>query len=99
MTISTDMHQIFKLYLQGLSAYNIARKLGLDPPMVYASLKAAKKNFVEADKMIVELKKLGWPDKLAETGKANRTHKRRTAAQAQVTETPARSEEIAIKLG
>ena len=99
MTISTDMHQILKLSLQGLSAYNIARKLELDPPMVYASLKAAKKNFVEVDKMIIELKKLGWPDKLAETKKARRTHERRTAAQAQVSETPARSEEIAIKLG
>ena len=99
MTISTEMHQILKLYLQGLSAYKIARKLNLDPPMVYTSLKAAKKNFVEADKMIIELKKLGWPDKLAETKKANRTHERRTAAQAQVSVTPARSEEIAIKLG
>jgi hypothetical protein len=99
MTISTEMHQILKLYLQGLSAYKIARKLNLDPPMVYASLKAAKKNFVEADKMIIELKKLGWPDKLTEAKKANRLQQRRTAAQAQVSETPARSEEIAIKLG
>jgi hypothetical protein len=49
--------------------------------------------------MIIELKKLGWPDKLAETKKSRRTHERRTAAQAQVSETPARSEEIAIKLG
>ena len=67
--------------------------------MVYASLKAAKKNFVEVDKMIIELKKLGWPDKLAEVEKANRAHERRTGTQAQVSETPARSEEIAIKLG
>lgn len=55
------MHEILKLYLQDLSAYKIARELNLDPPTVYASLKAAKKNFLEVEKMLAELKALGWP--------------------------------------
>jgi hypothetical protein len=49
------MFQILKLHLQGLSAYRIARKLNLDPPMVYASLKAAKTNFGEAENMLTQL--------------------------------------------
>ena len=60
------MFEVLKLYLQGFSAYRIARKLSLDPPAVYASLKSAKQNFVQADKMLTELKVLGWPTKLLE---------------------------------
>jgi transcriptional regulator len=56
------MFEILKLRLEGLSGYKIARKLNLDPPMVYASLKAAEKNFVVAKKMINELERLGWPE-------------------------------------
>jgi hypothetical protein len=92
------MFQILKLRLQGLSAYKIARKLNLDPPMVYASLKAGKTNFATVDKMIHELKGLGWPEKLleVETQNGERTQKRRTIAQEII---PTRSEEIAFKLG
>lgn len=96
-SITTEMFQILKLYLQGLSAYKIARNLGLDPPMVYASLKAAKQNFAEIDKMLAELKALGWPLKLLEVEKQlrTRTGQKRTAQ----APNPIRSEEIALKLG
>jgi hypothetical protein len=92
------MHEILKLHLQGLSAYKIARMLNQDPPTVYASLKAAKQNFAEADKMLGELKALGWPEKVPEiASQINRgTQHKRTVAQETL---PTRSEEIAIKLG
>ena len=90
------MHEILKLRLQGLSAYKIARKLEVEPPTVYAALKAAKQNFPEAEKMINELRALGWPSKLVEV---ERAQQRRTAAHAQTFETSVRSEEIALKLG
>jgi hypothetical protein len=91
------MFQILKLHLQGLSAYRIARKLDLNPPMVYASLKAAKINFAETDKMLAELKALGWPVKLQDVEKQlrSRTGQKRTAQ----APNPNRSEEIALKLG
>ena len=60
MRITEQMFNILKLNLQGFSPYRIARKLEMDPPSVYVSLKAAKKNFSEADKMLQELKGLGW---------------------------------------
>jgi transcriptional regulator len=90
------MHEILKLRLQGLSAYKIARKLEVEPPTVYAALKAAKQNFPEAEKMINELRALGWPSKLVEV---ERAQQRRIAAHTQPLETPTRSEEIPIKLG
>ena len=98
LRITSEMFEILKLYLQGLSAYKIARKLNLDPPMVYASLKAAKTNFAEAEKMIKELKALGWPEKLPEVESqiSRRAHQNRTFAQETLL---TRSEEIAIKLG
>ena len=113
MRITPEMFEILKLYLQGLSAYKIARKLNLDPPVVYASLKAAKTNFATVDKMIDELKACGWPEKLAEVENrisacAYAQEKRAlhldvptpAIAQGQASETvPTRSEEIAIKLG
>ena len=92
------MHEILKLRLQGFSAYKIARKLNQDPPMVYKSLKAGKRNFAEIDKMLMELKALGWPEKLPEIESqiSRRAHQKRTVAQETV---PTRSEEIAFKLG
>ena len=93
------MYEILKLRLHGFSAYKIARKLNQDPPMVYKSLKAGKRNFAEIDKMLMELKGLGWPEKLAEIEKANRVHERRAVMRSQVSENPSRSEEIPIKLG
>jgi hypothetical protein len=60
------MHQVLKLNMQGLSAYQIARRLSVAPTTVYTSLNVAKKNFVAADKMLDELKGLGWPDRLPE---------------------------------
>jgi hypothetical protein len=60
------MYEALKLNLQGLSVYKIARRLNLDPPAVYPSLKSAKKNFAAADKMLSELKALGWPEQLPE---------------------------------
>jgi len=80
------MHEILKLSLQGLSAYKIARKLNLDPPSVYAGLKAAKKNFPEVQRMLNELRELGWPTKQIQN------HQR---ADAQKPE----KEEIALKMG
>jgi transcriptional regulator len=91
------MFQILKLHLQGLSAYKIARKLNLNPPMVYASLKAAKTNFAEAENMLTQLKALDWPARLPEIEKQihARAHQKRTAQ----APNPTRSEEVALKLG
>ena len=92
------MHEILKLRLQGFSAYKIARKLNQDPPMVYKSLKAGKRNFAEIDKMLMELKALGWPEKLPEVESqiSRGTQQKRTVAQETLL---TRSEEIAFKLG
>jgi len=92
------MFEILKLRLQGFSAYKIARKLNLDPPTVYRGLSFAEKNFAEVDKMLTELKALGWPEKLPEVESqiSRRAHQNRTFAHETV---PTRSEEIAIKLG
>jgi hypothetical protein len=92
------MFEILKLRLQGFSAYKIARKLNLDPPTVYRGLNFAEKNFVEVDKMLTELKALGWPEKLPKIASqiSRRAHQNRTVTQETL---PTRSEEIAIKLG
>ena len=97
LRLTKQMHEILKLHLQGLSAYKIARKLNLDPPTVYASLKAAKLNFAQADIMITELKTLGWPLKLPEIEKEinNRTAQKKRTRQEQ----PTSVEEIAFKMG
>jgi len=96
LRLTKQMHEILKLHLQGLSAYKIARKLNLDPPTVYASLKSAKQNFAQADKMITELKALGWPLKLPEIEKEinSKAKQKRTAKQQ-----PTPVEEIAFKTG
>jgi hypothetical protein len=60
------MLRILKMHLEGKSPYRIARELDLDPPNAYATLKRARRNFAEADKMLTELKALGWPDKLGQ---------------------------------
>lgn len=86
------MFEILKLHLEEHSAYKIARKLNLDPPTVYASLKAAKRNFAQADKMLTELKASGWPLKLPEVEEQIRN--RNSRKKKTVTET-----EIAIKMG
>ena len=91
------MHEILKLRLQGFSAYKIARKLNQDPPMVYKSLKAAKRNFAEIDKMLLELKALGWPEKLAQIENENRVQQKRTFVRPRASETSSRPEEIPIK--
>jgi len=66
--------------------------------MVYVSLKAAKTNFAEAEKMIEELKALGWPEKVREVESqiSRRAHQNRTVAQETLL---TQSEEIAFKLG
>ena len=66
LRITEQQFKVLKMTLQGLSPYKIARKLGIDPPSVYSSLEAAKRNFPKADEMVTELKALGWPDKLPE---------------------------------
>jgi len=91
------MFDILKLNMQGLSPYKIARKLTMDPPSVYTSLKAAKINFVEADKMIQELKALGWPDKLDEVEQSIRG--RSAITRKIVLEKPEPKQEIAFKMG
>jgi hypothetical protein len=86
------MFEILKLRLQGNSAYRIARKLNIDPPTVYRGLDSAEKNFATVERMLIELKALGWPMKLPEVEEQirNRTSHKKKA----VTET-----EIAIKMG
>jgi len=98
LRITTQMFEILKLRLQGFSAYKIARKLNLDPPTVYRGLNFAEKNFAEVDKMLTELKALGWPEKLPEVESQIRrgAHQKRTVAQEPL---PTQSEEIAFKLG
>lgn len=76
LRITTQMLEILKLRLQGYSAYKIARKLNLDPPTVYRGLDFATKNFAEVEKMLAELKGLGWPEKLVEVEKQVRTNRR-----------------------
>jgi hypothetical protein len=93
------MFQILKLRLQGDTGYKIARKLKIDPPEAYRTLKTANANFLEAERMLEELKQLGWPEKLREVQNINQLHKGRRIARQQVPETSSRSEEIAIKLG
>ena len=70
----------------------IARKLDLDPPTIYSSLKAAKRNFAKADKMLTELKALGWPTKLPEIEQQIRSKSPKKLVKPETSE-------IAIKLG
>ena len=91
------MFDILKLHLQGLSSYRIARKLNMDPPSVYTSLKAAKGNFAEVDKMLTELKALGWPDKLNEVEQTIRS--RSAITRKVILEKPELKQEIAFKMG
>jgi transcriptional regulator len=94
------MFQILKLRIQGDTAYKIARKLNLDPPQVYRTLRFAKANFEQANNMIEELKRLGWPQRLLEV--ENEISTSRVQKKRRITQTSgpqARSEEIAIKLG
>jgi hypothetical protein len=88
------MHEILKLRLQGLSAYKIAKELHMDPPTVYTSLSSAKQNFAAADKMLGELKALGWPDQLPEIEQQIRS---RNPKQRRATAT--RDSEIPFKMG
>jgi len=98
LRITTQMFEILKLRLQGFSAYKIARKLNLDPPTVYRGLNFAERNFAEVDKMLTELKALGWPEKLPEIASqiSRRARQNRTVAQETLL---TQSEEIAFKLG
>lgn len=98
LRITKEMHQILLLHLKGFSGHKISHMLNLHEPTVYSSLKAAKRNFSEADRMIADLKALGWPQKLVEVEENQR---RRTASRIHV-ETPenqGRPEELALKLG
>ena len=92
LRLTPQMFEILKLHLQGLSAYKIARKLDLDPPTIYSSLKAAKRNFAKADKMLTELKALGWPTKLPEIEQQIRSKSPKKPVKPETSE-------IAIKLG
>ena len=90
LRITSQMCDVLKLILQGKSCYAIARELDMDPPSIYVSYHAAKENLPKIDKMLTELKALGWPDKLAQAEEDIRTKspRRRTKG------TP----EIAMKL-
>jgi len=92
LRLTEQMFEILQLHLEGLSAYKIARKLNLDPPTVYASLKAAEKNFVQARLWIRELEAKGFPDSLASVKGLIRSKGARMARTEKV-------EEIALKLG
>jgi hypothetical protein len=84
------MFEILKLRLQEYSAYKIARKLNMDPPTVYRGLDSAEKNFATVEKMLIELKALGWPTKLPEVEEQIRnksSHKKITV------------EDVAFKMG
>lgn len=93
------MFEILKLRLQGDTGYKIARKLKIDPPEAYRTLKTAHTNFMEAAKMLEELRRLGWPTKLTELQNADQDVKERRIRQKEETETSARSIEIPVKLG
>jgi len=93
------MHDVLMLHLQGYSAYRIARKLNLDPPSVYAGLKAAKQNFRLADEMIMDLKARGWPAKLAEVEQQLSNNSRKKQQPTRIIAQGLRKEEIALKLG
>lgn len=90
MQINKQMFEILKLHLEGKSAYFIAREFAMDPPSIYRCLKTAERNFEETERMLAELKALGWPAKLAEVKQELRNRSPRRAA----TEEP-----IALKLG
>ena len=91
------MFEILKLRLQGDTGYKIARKLRIDPPEAYRTLKTAHANFAEAAKMLEELRQLGWPTKLreAETAEQERKRQRITGKE----EASAHSIEVPVKLG
>jgi len=73
LRITSQMCDVLKLILQGKSCYAIARELDMDPPSIYVSYHAAKENLPKIDKMLTELKALGWPDKLAQAEEDIRT--------------------------
>ena len=64
MRITPQQFESLKLKLKGASAYEIARKLGKDPPSVYDSLKVAERNFWAAKLMLKELEALGFLEKI-----------------------------------
>ena len=91
LRITSQMCDVLKLILQGKSCYAIARELDMDPPSIYVSYHAAKENLPKIDKMLTELKALGWPDKLAEAEAEIRTKSPRRRTKGTL--------EIAMKLG
>ena len=91
LRITSQMCDVLKLILQGKSCYAIARELEMDPPSIYVSYHAAKENLPKIDKMLTELKALGWPDKLAQVEAEIRTKSPRRRAKGTL--------EIAMKLG
>jgi DNA-binding CsgD family transcriptional regulator len=99
LRITPRMFEILKLRLQGDTGYKIARKLRIDPPEAYRTLKIAHANFSEAAKMLEELKKLGWPGRLVKVQTANQALKARRISREEEPEASVRSDEIPIKLG
>lgn len=64
MRITSQQFETLKLNLQGASPYEIARKLGMNPPAVYDSLKAAKRNYWIAKLQLQELEAIGFSEKI-----------------------------------
>ena len=64
MRITPQQFESLKLKLKGASAYEIARKLGKNPPSVYHSLKVAERNFWVAKLMLKELEVVGFSEKI-----------------------------------
>ena len=93
------MFEILKMRLQGDTGYRIARKLNMDPPEAYRTLRIANVNFLKMARMLDELRELGWPEKLKEIENVNQASKGRRITRKEEQETPARSNEIPIKLG
>ncbi|MDH5462502.1 MAG: hypothetical protein OEX09_09825 [Candidatus Bathyarchaeota archaeon] len=64
MQLTPQMFQALKLQLQGASPYEIARIQKRNPPAVYDSLKAAKRNFWIVKLQLEELELLGFSAKI-----------------------------------
>lgn len=63
--ITEEQINILKIQLaERVSTYKIARKLNRAPSSVYRSIGLAKENLARAEKLLSELKQLGYPEGL-----------------------------------
>ena len=80
IVITEEQINILKIQLaEQISAYKIARKLNRAPSSVYRSIGLAKENLHKVEKVLFELKQLGYPDGLEI--KKKRAEKRRKTSE------------------